>query len=281
MIKYLVLLLLMYCSQSWADCTIKMVFKLGDKSPLMAAAPDNSGIFEDLYTEAAKRINCKLTITRLPKQRLHSGLKRGDYDFYPAASFSKKRSEYLIYHDNGLITSEYGISSNNLPEISSLNQLADYDNLIWLMESNSSKSEIAQRLGIYSQQIKYVNIDVLGEFVRTRPQYKYFYIIDIEVLNTFTLLNSKQALNNLGLRLHPKCCSEQKKMFLAFSSFSKHLSETNNEYFDQNKNLSPENQVSKAKTNSIAFKFFSALKALKVEGKTKEIYERWNAAIKK
>jgi hypothetical protein len=37
-----------------AECIIKMVFKMGDKFPLMHAAPDNSGIFNDLYSEAAR-----------------------------------------------------------------------------------------------------------------------------------------------------------------------------------------------------------------------------------
>lgn len=37
-----------------------MVFKLGGKFPLMRSAPDNSGIFQNLYSQAAKRIGCDL-----------------------------------------------------------------------------------------------------------------------------------------------------------------------------------------------------------------------------
>ena len=86
--KLILLFLLLFCSQTWAHCTLNMVFKLGDKFPLMRSAPDNSGIFQDLYSQAAKRIGCDLIITRLAKARLHETLRKGVYDFYPGASFS-------------------------------------------------------------------------------------------------------------------------------------------------------------------------------------------------
>ncbi len=276
MIKILLALtMVLYHSQLLANCTIKMVFKYGDKSPLMRAAPDNSGIFNDLYSEAAQRIGCNLSITRLPKQRLHQGLKYGDFDFYPAASFSIERASYLSYINNGLTTGEYGISSIKMPDITDLHQLRKQEHVIWLMEANSSKSEMANLLGITSQKVNFLDLEKVREFIHKRPQFNYFYIADKEVVDSFLIKNAGKSFNDFGLKLHPKCCGQLKPMYLAFSRFSPHLGEIHNNNYDSNKKLSADNQPTKLQNNSVAFLFANALLEMKTEGVTESIYQHW------
>ncbi|MDP2561920.1 hypothetical protein [Psychrobium sp. 1_MG-2023] len=252
-----------------------MTFKTGDKYPLMFEAPENSGVFFDVYTEAARRIGCKLIITRLPKQRIHEALKKGDLDFYPAASFSEKRAEYLHYIEVGITTKEYGLSSTKIPAIKNLSQLKEYPNLFWLMEANSSKSELAAALGIKTQQINYMNIEKFIKFVNQRPKYEYFYIADKEIFDTFLVNHKVTDLISHGLRTHTNCCGKAKPMFLGFSKRSKHYRAIANEAFNDKENVSATNQVSKLTTNSLVHRLAVALQNMKQEGVTEEIYNKW------
>jgi hypothetical protein len=255
-----------------------MVFKLGGKYPLMRSAPDNSGIFQDLYSAAAKRIDCTLVITRLPKARLHEGLRKGRYDFYPGASFSHKRAKYLSYIENGIETKELGISSLGIKNITNLSQLKTYSNLIWLMELNSSKITLSNLLGIYPQEVQYMNIDILVNFIQKRPQFNYFYVADKEVIDNFFSNNPTSQINDYGLRIHEECCGESQPMYLGFSRLSIHMKETNNPQYRKGEEISAKNQTFMPAKDSIAQKFTSALKALQKEGITNSVYQHWYPA---
>lgn len=273
--KLILLFLLLFCSQTWAQCTLNMVFKLGGKYPLMRSAPDNSGIFQDLYSAAAKRIGCSLFITRLPKARLHEALRKGRYDFYPGASFSEQRATYLSYIENALKTKELGVSSLGVKNITNLSQLRAYENLIWLMESNSSKSNLSKLLGIYHQEINYMNIDILITFIQKRPQFNYFYVADKEIIDNFLTNTPKDLISDYGLRLHEKCCGKLQPMYLGFSRLSTHMKEADNPHYQKEKRISANNQMFKPAKGSIAQQFASALQALQKEGVTTSIYQHW------
>ena len=252
-----------------------MVFKLGGKYPLMRSAPDNSGIFQELYSAAAKRIGCTLIITRLPKARLHEGLQKGRYDFYPGASFSQKRAKYLSYIENGIKTKELGVSSLGIKNITNLSQLKAYRNLIWLMELNSSKIASSKLLGIYPQEVQYLNLEILINFIQKRPQYNYFYIADKEVIDNFLSNNPTSLIGDYGLRIHEECCGESQPMYLGFSRLSVHMKETANPQYQKDEKISANNQIFIPAKGSIAQKFASALQALQKEGVTKSIYQHW------
>lgn len=272
---FLSIALLLSANNVLADCTLKMVFKDGDKAPLMNASPDNSGIFEDVFNEAASRINCKLTITRLPKERLHRGLKRGEYDFYPGASFSNKRASYLSYIDNGLETGEYGISSQQLPTLKTWKELAKYPEVIWLMESNSSKNELADIYNIKKQTVNYLNIEKVIEFIKTRPQFLYFYVADKELLDNYLSKHQYQGIEENNLRLHANCCGQLQPMYLAFARRSKKFSSTLNLRYQSQQKLTAENQPTQAEKSSIAYQLSQALKAMQKEGITEQIIQHW------
>ncbi|MDM8551757.1 hypothetical protein QUF72_16870 [Desulfobacterales bacterium HSG2] len=64
-------------SKGYADdeCVIKMGYRTNKREPLKGERPDNSGLYYDLYTKAAKRIGCKLEVIRKPKRRILNDLK--------------------------------------------------------------------------------------------------------------------------------------------------------------------------------------------------------------
>jgi hypothetical protein len=273
------LILSLYSTLSYAECTLKMAFKMGSKEPLMADSPDNTGIFKDLFTVAAERVGCRLKIERLPKQRVHAGLAAGTLDFYPGASFSISRSEYLHFMKNGLQTGEYGISSFSLPPIKNLKELAQYKNVIWLMESNSSKMEEAIKYGIPFQKVHYLNIDSVLRFINKRPQYKYFYITDKEVLDAFVNTHHRQ-LSDYKLQVHPDCCQKNQAMYLAFSITSKHFSIEKNPNYNPSQKISFDNQMFFPDKKSIAYKLREALNDMAREGVTENIYQKWYSTFK-
>ena len=47
------------------------------KPPLINNAPDNSGIYLEIYAQAAQELDCTLKVVRLPKRRVLNEMKQG------------------------------------------------------------------------------------------------------------------------------------------------------------------------------------------------------------
>jgi hypothetical protein len=270
LLSYSVLMLL-FSELSLAGCVLKMGYKEGSKRPLIAEEGNNSGVYNELFGLAAKRIGCRLVILRSSKKRIHKLLRQGYVDFYPGASFSFERSTYLQYIENGLTTAEYGITPIGIEHIESYEQVKKLG-LIWLMELGSSKREISDRLAIKIQQTQNVDIDKVMLYFETRNVS--FYVIDKEVVDFFTLDRPDYFLEYNGLKLHKNCCGGELPMYLGFSKKSSHYHNVANPLFNHVKALSSENQTDKLASNSIAAQFSRALIALKNEGVTQQLYTK-------
>lgn len=252
------------------ECVLKMVYKEGDKMPLIAKNPDNSGAYFDLFDAAAKKIGCRLEVDRLPKKRLHVQLAKGKLDFYPGASFSKKRAKYLYYIENGFLTGEYGLTPANIPELRSFQQVKELG-LIWLMELGGSKTGIAERLGIDTQKIVFVDIDKARQlFGKGRSQ---FYVADKELI-IYYIKRERTSFEQIGLKIHKNCCGGDYPMYLGFSRFSPHFKEKPNSNYDKSQPLSQTNFPTVVLPGTIAHKLGEALQQLKKSGITKVIYEK-------
>ncbi len=266
------LLLFFVSSLGYADCVIKMTYKEGDKRPLIAKAPDNTGAYLDLFSEAAKRIDCKLRVIRLPKKRLHKMLAKGTLDFYPGASFSQKRAHYLFYIENGFLTGEYGITALQQPPLTSYEDLKSRG-LIWVIELNSSKLELAESLGIHFQQRKYLNLDVVHKLILAKRHI--FYVADKELVDYYPTRSGLVSLASGGMKIHKDCCGGDYPMHLGFSRFSKHFKERENPDYDSKIAISPTNFPTELDPQSIAYKFSKALQSLKDSGETEKIHMRY------
>ncbi len=253
-----------------SECILKMTYKDGDKMPLIAKSPDNRGAYFELFSEASKRINCKLKIVRLPKARLHRYLKDGIVDFYPGASFSQKRAAYLYYFKNGFMTGEYGVTPLHIPKITNYKQVKELK-LTWLMELASSKKEKAQEFQIPTQRVPFANLVIVRKMIASGRQI--FYVADKELVDYYPKRDGFKSLRAAGLKLHKKCCGGEYPMYLGFSRFSKHLKEIPNPKFDKQKIISPTNFPTELSSNCVAYKLKKALQSLKNLGITDKIYQ--------
>ncbi len=266
-------LLVLFSSLAYGQCTLKMVYKDGGKEPLITAKPKHDGVYYDLFSEAAKRTGCQLEVSRFPKKRLHEMLKEGKLDFYPGASFSKKRAKYLFYIPNGLDTGEYGVSNASMAELMSYEDLKKH-NPIWLMEIGSSKQDKASNLGIKVQDRKFFDLQFVSKYIKRSPDNHYFYVADKELVEYFHS-QSGMTISQAGLKVHKNCCGGNQPMFLGFSRHSPHVKEQPNPNYDASKKLSAFNYPTILDRGSIAYKLSQALAAMKSEGVTDTIYKRW------
>lgn len=266
---------LLYTTSSFAECSITMAYKDGGKEPLITKKPKHDGVYFDLFQEAAKRIGCTLKVSRSPKKRLHAALKAGELDFYPGASFSKKRAEYLYYAPNGLETGQYGVTNigvGDLPNYESLKKLDVY----WLMELGSSKKERAKALGIKTEERKYYDLEIVSLYIKRKPEKNFFYVADKELVDYFPTV-AGTSIGDAGLQIHKGCCGGDQPMLMGFSRFSPHFKEAVNPDYDKNKDLSPMNFPTIVDPESNAAKLAVALVEMKKEGVSASIYKKWFA----
>lgn len=258
-----------------AQCTLNMVYKEGAKLPLIEEKPSHAGAYHELFQMAAERIQCSLVVSRYPKKRLHKLLEAGELDFYPGASFSKKRAKYLYYVANGFETGEFGITGINIPALKSYEDLKNYEDITWLMEFGSSKTERAKKLGVKTQTRRHMDLEYVSKYISRSPDKSYFYVADKELVDYFPKKTGLKSLEAEGLKIHKKCCGGNAPMYMGFSRFSPHFKEKPNPNYDKSKNISPDNFPTLLDESSVAYRLGQALLELKQSGETEKIYHKW------
>jgi hypothetical protein len=53
-----------------STCVLKIGYRTNERPPNIARAPDNSGLYLDLYQKAAEMVGCELQVVRLPKNKV-------------------------------------------------------------------------------------------------------------------------------------------------------------------------------------------------------------------
>lgn len=253
------------------DKVITMGYKDREKMPLIGNEFDNKGLYYELFTKAAHNIGYKIDIERFPKKRLHFRFKKGVTDFYPGASFSLKRGEYLYYLPNGLETKEVLVTLDSPKEYKSLDELKGK----LLIELGSSKSEITKKY----PKIKTVQKTTLSmQSVINALQNKIadFYIADIEVVDYYKKQEGFYSYKNIGIKIHYNTINKEFiPMYLGFSRKSPLFSEGSNPYFDKTKGISIDNFPTKISKDCVAYKLYNSLMDLKKEGETKRLYNKY------
>ena len=257
---------------SFAQCILKMGYKEASKPPLINAQPDNSGVYFDLYSLAAKKIGCELAVIRLPKKRLHKLLANGSIDFYPGSSFSEQRSKYLHYIANGLSTGQYGVTLSDLPQITSFKQIKTLG-LTWVMELGSSKLSIANALRIKALSVASIDIKSASKFLMSnRAQ---FVILDKVLIDNYLTSQNIATLKSKGLKIHRLCCGGIRPMYLGFSKFSAHLKLQANQDYDSKKPLSFLNVPRTLAEGNLAYQLEKVLLQMYESGEATAIYRRY------
>ena len=267
----LLFVLLLYSQIAAPSCLLNMGYKYGAKLPLINQAPDNKGAYVELFTIAANKIGCELNVVRRSKEILHLYFAKGTIDFYPGASYSAARQRYLYFIDNGLKTSEYGITPLHIDNIEDYPQVKKLG-LTWLQENGSSKKGIATLNNIKIMTLNYLSIAVIQRlFAKNRAQ---FAVIDKEIYDYYLKITKLTSLESLGLKIHKDCCGGQTPMYLGFSRFSKHYAETANLNYKPALPITPENQPKRLRESSIAYRLQQTLIEMKQSGTIDNIYSK-------
>lgn len=226
-------------------CVLKMGYRTTARLPNIEAKPSNKGVYQDLYREAAKRINCTLEIYRLPKKRILRDLGRGTFDFYPGLSFREERSLSIFFFANGLPSADIGLTRIEVPEINSMHDL---------------KGKVVLRaFGGPS-----VDVDKYGVILKTPPELSFEKAIDF-ILNknadfyqdeigtlSYYLKSHKRADE---LKFHLNCCGGLSELTVGFSRASPHLNEESNPNYDEKKELAYNNFPKQLSKRSTAYRF--------------------------
>jgi len=83
--------------QQASACQITMGYRTNERAPLIAKAPNNQGLYFDLFSLAAKKVGCQLQVVRKPKKRILKMMRNGEVDFYPGFNFSLKRAKNSFF----------------------------------------------------------------------------------------------------------------------------------------------------------------------------------------
>jgi len=235
-----------------------MGYRLSERLPLIGAAPNNEGLYKELYSIALKKINCKLHIIREPKRRIIKNMVEGKVDFYPGFTFSQDRGKYAYFFENGLEMSFLAISSLNQPEIS---RVEDLDSKIVLV-AQGGPTLGAEKVGAVIRRVEDLTIEnAIGYLVRGKADFYLYLKASID----YYLKNNPQS----EIKSHP-CCGEKKAMLLGFSKASSHFNLSSN-----NLNISHASYHSMLEKDSKAFALKQAIQQMKVDGTIEKLYKKY------
>jgi len=96
---------------------------------------------------------------------------------------------------------------------------------------------------------------------------------DKEIVDYFPQRAGK-SLEELGLKVHKKCCEGIKPMYLGFSKMSPHYREVKKSAYNDTKPLSPENVPVSVHPESIVYELRQALSDMQKEGLVDEFDQR-------
>ncbi len=247
------------------SCTLTMGYRTNERPPLIAAAPNNSGLYQQLYTTAARKIGCELNIVRGPKKRILKQLEKGQIDFYPGFSFNPTRAKYTYFIDNGLPGGEIGISLASYPEIEKLAQLSG----VTVLQSLGSPDFVRNVENVHRYTEADMTIDrAVKLLMKKRGD---FYIYNRTSIDYYLKQNKPK-----GIKTHPNCCGGVKPTYLGFSRNSIYITEQANDGFDSSKPLSPTNFPTTIRLGeSIAQQLEKTLHEMQDNGETDAIYQQY------
>ena len=244
------------------SCEMKMGYRLNQRPPLITEYPENSGLYIDLYTQALKKINCKLTVIREPKNRLMHKLDIGEMDFYPGSTFTAERAAFLFFIKNGLSDSYLALSAPNSPPMDTMYELRDRI----LLVPKGGPQHNAQYYGAIIRTIEDLDI---GQAISLLKKGKGdYFIYNGESILYFLKLNPEKII------MRP-CCGNPRPMYLGFSKKSHHIKLLKNPSYIQEKPISIANYPDILDPSSNAKKFELALQSMIENGEVNTLYEKY------
>lgn len=247
-----------------------MGYRTSERLPLIESEPSNKGIYQDLFSLAAKKVGCTLHIKRAPKKRILTWLKQGKIDFYPGLGFNLTRQKYLYFAENGLQAHTVILTHNDIDSITSF---TDLKGKILLKPYGSRDFDLANQ-GIMIRHGQ--DIDLNGAITLLEKRQ-----VDLFIHNKDSLLFYLANHPNTAVKIHD-CCFNKKPMHLGFSKASKHFASSRNQRFDSSQPISPSNLSLTVEKYTLAYQFLEAVKKV-AQSKTfkqqQNRYYRYSAAL--
>ncbi|WP_415885319.1 substrate-binding periplasmic protein [Neptuniibacter sp. QD37_6] len=235
-------------------CTLTMGYRTSERMPLIQKAPDNSGLYNDLYSKASSLIGCKLEVIRLQKKRILHAMQEGIIDFYPGFNFSLDRQPYTFYIQNGLTTSLKVISHIKSPEVNHIEDMRGHS----MLAANGNPTFGAASHEITIRVIE--NLDLPRALEMLEQERADYYLYQSNTIRYYL-----KKYPNTKIKLHP-CCSAEEPMYLGFSKLSPHYQRVDNPNYKSNLPLSINNDPDILIPDSLPHKLQEALKFLDDSG---------------
>lgn len=268
MLKYLIGLMFCLIVIPVSACELMMGYRTNAKPPFIATAPDNSGLYQDLYQEASRRIHCTLTIVRQPKARILHLMKEGVIDFYPGLSFSEARAAHITFLPNGLKDGYIGLTRSTEPEIHSLHDVAARE--LVMVVSFGGYDLNAKEYGIHVRRPYDFDLTQIVDLIL--EGHADFYAYNLLAVRYFLKNSPEKAAQ---LKVHNHCCQTPQQMFLGFSKTSQHMALIPNPDYRSDLPLSESNTPEQVNTKSTAWRLYLALDEMAQDGSLQKILDHY------
>ncbi len=248
------------------DKVLTMGYRTTKKLPYIAAAPDNRGLYYDLYSEACRRIGYRLDVKRLPKKRVLLEIEEGVIDFYPGFSFTLDRARYAFWVRNGLQQRDVAISLNTLHNLETIADLSGLKYLVALGNPDYFEGE----------DLTAVNVQTLAELDVERALHMLklgrvdFYVYEEDTMKFF--IKSKKLK---GYTFHPSLIKRFYWMKAGFSRYSPHFVGIDNRGYDSSLAMSYGNFPYELEEGTTIDLFRSTLQDMYEEGYTDSLYQHY------
>jgi len=267
--KLLALLLLIYFifPNILFPQTLIMGYRETGRLPLIGNSGDNSGIYFDIYSAAAEKMDVNFKIYRYPKKRVLTYIEEGKIDFYPGFTFTPKRTKFVYYIKNGILDGgDIALSLHSLEEITNLEQLKGKKVLLAL---GGPMADLLTHIeGIILNKVSNLSIEKVIKLLRLKRH-------DIYIYNRKTIEYYLKVNNIKDIKLHLNCCGGNKPMYLGFSRKSINFKESKNPNYDSKKAISINNTPNIIHKESLAYKLGLTLKQMRESGEIQKIIDKY------
>ncbi|NQY93874.1 MAG: transporter substrate-binding domain-containing protein [Campylobacteraceae bacterium] len=247
--------------------TLIMGYRETARLPLIGKMGDNSGLYFDLFSTAAEKMNVNFKIYRYPKKRVLKYMEEGKIDFYPGFTFTHKRAKFSYYIENGLLDGgDIGLSLHSMEEIRDLKQLKGKKVLLAL--GGPMVDLLAHIDGIILNKVANLSIEKAIKLLRLKRH-------DIYLYNRKSIEYYLKVNNIKDIKLHLKCCGGKRPMYLGFSRTSINFKESLNPSFDKSKTISINNLPSVIHKESLAYELGITLKEMRESGEIQKILDKY------
>ena len=248
------------------SCTLTMGYRTNERPPLIANAPNNSGLYQHFYQRVSEKMGCELRIVRSPKKRILKQLQDGEIDFYPGFSFNAERARYTFYLANGFPGGEVGISLSEFPTITDMSQLEGYT----LLQALGGPNHARDLEYIKTHTLPEMTIGQAIDLLRKRRG-------DFYIYNRASLYYYLKVNNIEDIRIHPHCCNKDKSepIYLGFSRRSPLFAEEDNPDYNLAKELSVDNYPTRLKQGTVVYQMMRVMTEMQVSGETEQIYNQY------